>query len=128
MSSRVGFHGGSSIFELGSPADVAFFFRCIECFVVPKTPASDWSTVSDRLYKWYLRQEELEAAIRLMKSAQEVFSGLPGGAPLKEDALIDEAGETQLNWSIPKRLTLLSILRILRLVVHRCHNFCKEIR
>jgi len=101
MSSRVGFHGGSSIFELGNPADVAFFFRCIECFVVQKSPAADWSIVSDRLYKRYLRQEELEVAIRLMKSVQEVFGSLPGIAPLNENSLIDEAGKTRLNWSLP---------------------------
>lgn len=93
---NVGFYGGSSICELGPSADVALFFECLDAYVAKRHPEQDWSLLTDRLYRRYLKQDELDEASALMKKVQEIFTRMPStsvdwrGIPAK-------SGKTKLN-------------------------------
>ncbi|AUS44677.1 hypothetical protein CYD94_21240 (plasmid) [Ralstonia solanacearum] len=39
----IGFHGGSSLCELGTVSDVVLFFDCVRAFTAWKHPDRDWS-------------------------------------------------------------------------------------
>lgn len=95
---NVGFHGGSSICELGPSADVALFFKCLDAYVATPHPEQDWSLLTDRLYRRYLKQDELDEASLLMKEALKIFARVdsasvdwrgisvsPGGSRLDSD-------------------------------------------
>jgi hypothetical protein len=73
----VGFDGGHTIYELGPVSDVQLFFDCIQECVVPRNPDTDWTLLTDRLYRRYLRQAELEPASVLMERARTVLLSLP---------------------------------------------------
>ena len=72
----MGFYGGSSMYELGSTSDMVLFFDCIN-YVAQQHPETNWSLINDRLYRRYLRIEELDDASRLMDEIKVYFSKLP---------------------------------------------------
>ncbi len=65
--------GGSSLCELGPAADVEFFFECIHSFAVQRMSLPDIFLLTDRLYKRYLREDEVELASLLMKQLRTMF-------------------------------------------------------
>lgn len=69
----IGLYGGSSLLELGPAADVQLFFDCVNRFVVPKKPECNWDIVTDRLYRRYLRAEELPVADKILNIARCVL-------------------------------------------------------
>jgi len=71
---KIGVMGGTSIYELGPIKDVVLFFECLDYFVVNQYAEQDWSLLADRLYRRYLRIDELEQAGELMKKVKEIFS------------------------------------------------------
>jgi len=73
---KVGFIDVHSVYELGPVKDMILFFDCIDYFVVKHHPEQDWSLLTDRLYRRYLRLEELELARKLMQQVKEIFSKL----------------------------------------------------
>ena len=77
---NVGFHGGSSICELGPSADVALFFECLDAYAAKPHSGENWSLLTDRLYRRYLKQDELDEASALMKNAQEIFASVPSAS------------------------------------------------
>lgn len=77
---KIGFEGGHTVYELGPASDVVLFFECLDAFVVIKYLDQDWSLLSDRLYKRYLRQDELEESSTLMEKAKRIFFTLPGSS------------------------------------------------
>ena len=76
MSIKIGFTGGSTIVELGTDSDMRLFFDCILYYVPPKYPAPNWSLITDRLYRRYLKLEELDTAVALMKLVEKEFKQL----------------------------------------------------
>ena len=50
------------------------FFWSVNELVVKKHPQTDWSLITDRFYKRYLKWEELEPAAELMQRIQEIFA------------------------------------------------------
>jgi len=66
---KIGVMGGNSIYELGPLKDIVLFFDCIEYFVVKHHSEQDWSLLTDRLYRRYLRLEELETTRKLMEKS-----------------------------------------------------------
>ena len=74
LTMHVGFFGGSSICELGSIAYVAVFFSCLNRYAVDKSFNGSWSVLTDRLYRRYLRPEDMPMAVSLMAQAKEFFS------------------------------------------------------
>lgn len=76
----IGIAGGSLLCELGSKTDIHLFFDCLNTYVVSKYSEQDWSLLSDRLYKRYLRLNELDAALALMEQVRQKFAALPSNA------------------------------------------------
>ncbi|NBF08441.1 hypothetical protein [Pseudomonas sp. Fl4BN1] len=90
---RVGFQGGSSIFELGTASDMVCFFSVlrekagllkVELFLL------------DRLFRSYLRLEELEGTRILMLKSKESLSNVAGSVAALE-ALGWEMESSSLN-------------------------------
>lgn len=73
----VGLAGGSSLCELGPAADVELFFACVHAYAVPKLLAAEGSIVTDRLYRRYLREEEMGRAGDVMSRVQQIFRATP---------------------------------------------------
>lgn len=70
---NVGFIGGLHLFETGPVIDMDLFFQCIDGFT-QKHPDVDWTLITDRLYKKYLKEEEIPKAKELMEKIQGIFS------------------------------------------------------
>lgn len=77
---KVGIMGGSLLCELGTSVDIHLFFDCINTYVISKHPKQDWSLLADRLYKRYLRLNELDEASILMEKVRQIFTALPSNA------------------------------------------------
>lgn len=73
----VGFDGGHTVYDLGPVPDVVFFFSCVKAYVVDAYPDKDWEILTDRLYRRYLRKEELVSATVLMAEVREVLLSAP---------------------------------------------------
>lgn len=80
MRRTIGLTGGSLLCELGSKVDVHLFFDCLNTYVVSKHSEQDWHLLSDRLYKRYLRLNELDTALVLMSQVKQYFAALPSNA------------------------------------------------
>lgn len=93
---NVGFHGGSSICELGPSADVALFFECLDAYAAKHHPEKNWSLLTDRLYRRYLKQDELDEASTMMSSAKEVF-GRVSSDSVDWQRLLVTPGMSRLN-------------------------------
>ncbi|AKZ28541.1 hypothetical protein ACH51_19585 (plasmid) [Ralstonia solanacearum] len=81
MMKYVGFDGGHSIYELGLDSDLVLFFDCLRAYGEQAHPEQGWSLLKDRLYRRYLRLEELDKALTLMEQAQQIFAQHTGTAP-----------------------------------------------
>lgn len=77
---KIGFVGGGIICNLGTTSDLQLFFDCIEFYVAPKYPTQDWSVLTDRFYRRYLRLDELDNAVTLMKQVEKEFKQLDNNA------------------------------------------------
>ena len=60
---RFGFHGGNSIWELGSQRDMVVFFACLDRLARPSLSEAGRFVLFDRLFKRYLRPEDLDEAV-----------------------------------------------------------------
>lgn len=77
MVKTVGFYSSGSIDLIGLKKDILAFFWSVNEFVVKKYPQTDWSLITDRFYKRYLKLEELDSAFVLMEKIQEIFATIP---------------------------------------------------
>lgn len=68
---HVGFQGGSSIFELGFASDMVCFFSVIR---EKAEPSERDILILDRLFRHYLRLEDLKGATILMLKSKEQLS------------------------------------------------------
>ena len=98
----IGIDGGHTIYELGPVSDVVLFFDCLDLFVVKEQPEKDWSLLTDRLYRRYLKMDELESAAELMEFARKVFLTLPASS-VEWDYTMQEKKTT---WLDPSRNNL----------------------
>lgn len=73
MSKNIAFYGGHSIYTLGPANDVAVFFKCISRFVPEARSTGKFDLITDRLFRRYLKQNELDPAGRLMDLIKEAF-------------------------------------------------------
>lgn len=101
----IGFTGGGSLCELGPATDVQLFFDCLDQYVAQKYSEQDWSLLTDRLYRRYLRLAELDAASALMEQVKQVFAVLPNSAIEWQDISVD-LSKTRLE---PQKPTLADI-------------------
>jgi len=102
----IGFCGGSSICELGTVSDVVLFFECLDYFVVKKNPERDWSLLTDRLYRRYLKLEELSSALMIMNEVKEIFATVPSSEVNWKPELIGDKSKT---WLDPSHVNLADV-------------------
>ena len=76
----IGIAGGGTVWNLGTAQEIQLFFDCIETYVVKSFPNENWELITDRLYKRYLRPQELDVAVEKMKMIQKVFATIPNNA------------------------------------------------
>ncbi len=100
---KIGLDGGHTVYELGPVSDVVLFFGCLNAFVVSQYPENDWSLLTDRLYKRYLRQDDLEQAFALMERAKGIFLMLPRTTVEWDESL---QGNREVTWLDSKQDTL----------------------
>lgn len=93
---EIGFFGGGSICSLGPVSDVVLFFGCVDSFVVKKDKTQDWNLITDRLYRRYLKREELDSAKKLIEEIQIIFSKIPSGSIEWNEKVLDKQ-KTMLN-------------------------------
>lgn len=114
----VGLAGGGALCELGSVMDVRLFFDCLNTYVVEKHSEQDWSLLTDRLYRRYLRLEELDTASVLMAQVKQVFAAVSNKAINWQDMTADPA-KTRLD---PSKETLAEIFG----KYFECYAHCVE--
>ncbi|MCS4511929.1 hypothetical protein [Xylophilus ampelinus] len=98
---NIGFCGGSSLCEVGTISDVKLFFECLEFFVVKSDADKHWPLLTDRLYRRYLRIEELDEAGSLMKEAKNKFTTLASSEVNWKMELVGDRRRTWLDPSQP---------------------------
>ncbi|WP_175953346.1 hypothetical protein [Burkholderia sp. BCC0405] len=99
---KIGFHGGSSLCELGPASDVVLFFACIDQYVAQEHPETDWSLITDRLYRRYLPREDLARATDLMVRVREIFAQRPAASSIEWDAaMLEDRERSWLNPDLP---------------------------
>jgi len=96
---NIGFEGGHTIYELGSVSDVILFFECVDTFISKRYPDEDWSLLTDRLYRRYLRQDELEKTKILMNRVEKIFNSLSTSS-VNWDEVLSKPESTQLDPSL----------------------------
>ncbi|MBS0057358.1 hypothetical protein [Yersinia sp. Marseille-Q3913] len=74
---NVGFHGGHTVYEHGPAADMIVFFQCIALYGKNVQTDYDFSLLTDRLYRRYLRESELIPAMDLMSTVESLFCKIP---------------------------------------------------
>jgi hypothetical protein len=62
------------------PMICLYFFDCLQTYVASKDEQNDWSLLTDRLYRRYLKLDELELACNLMSKAKDAFEKLPSSS------------------------------------------------
>lgn len=77
MMKNIGFYVTSNIKKIGPKDDILAFFQLVNELAVKRHPGTDWSLITDRFYKRYLKWEELEPASALMQRIKEVFTNIP---------------------------------------------------
>jgi hypothetical protein len=70
---NVGFCGGSTLLELGPTSDMQAFFGCVE-LAVARLPQGDGGLLTDRLYRRYLKLEQLDAASEMLEQITGILS------------------------------------------------------
>ncbi|WP_082928441.1 hypothetical protein [Cupriavidus gilardii] len=98
---KIGFHGGHTIYELGPVPDVVLFFECLSIYVERQHPEQNWSLLTDRLYRRYLRLEELDAASALMEQARAIFAGVPCSVVEWDPRMLGNEDKTWLDPTLP---------------------------
>jgi hypothetical protein len=73
----VGFCGGSAVRELGPASDMQVFFGCLRLAIPHLAASDDTGLLTDRLYRRYLRLEELEPATALLTRVRKILRDLP---------------------------------------------------
>lgn len=95
MIRNVGFFGGAYIAELGPVADVQLFFDCTREFVFPFTSGREHQLV-DRLYKRYVRREDLSDTQKVMDKIYEAFNDV-SVRKIDLSALYESTAKTRLD-------------------------------
>jgi len=98
---KIGVMGGDSIYELGPVKDVVLFFECLDYFVVNRYEQQDWNLLTDRLYRRYLRIDELEPARELMRRVKEIFSQFTSDEVDWGEGIQGDINKTWLNAQQP---------------------------
>src|ERR1700754_2763403 len=104
---KIGFHGGARICELGPAPDVSLFFNCLRYYAERDHEEQDWGLLTDRLYRRYLRRNEVVPALALMVQAREIFAQKPAASSVEWDAAM--LANPEKSWLNPDQPTLADV-------------------
>lgn len=93
----IGLDGGHTTYELGPASDVVLFFDCLDSFARTAHPEKNWDVLMDRLYRRYLKIDDLEKAGELMELAREIFSSLKSSSVEWDYKMLSEREKTWLD-------------------------------
>ena len=93
----IGFYSDCLINKIGRKEDISAFFQLVNDLVVKKDFKTDWSLITDRFYKRYLKWEELDPASILMRRIQEIFADIPTNKVDWNSLSIDENTQLKLQ-------------------------------
>ena len=85
----IGFSGGALMSKLGNADDVMCFFNCIEQFV-SEGKEQKLDLLLNRLYRNYLKLDELDVAVSLMEEVQECFKSIDACKVEWSESLLNE--------------------------------------
>jgi len=71
---KVGFTRGALVVELGPSRDMLFCFNCLKSVCERQCPERNWGLLTERLFKYYVRQHEADETNELMQEAHDQFS------------------------------------------------------
>ena len=95
---NVGFCGGSEVRDLGSASVMKAFFKCVD-LAASRLPSNiDSSLLTDRLYRRYLRLEELAPAAALITQVRQILADIPADS-IDWKAMGWDSASTRLNLS-----------------------------
>ncbi|WP_324251753.1 hypothetical protein [Paraburkholderia gardini] len=80
---------------------MVLFFDCLRTYAEQAYPEQDWGLLTDRLYRRYLRLDELEAASALMEQVRQLFAGLPVSAIDWDSSILGNVEKTWLDSNQP---------------------------
>lgn len=78
------------------------FFECLHVYAEAVDSTVDWGLLIDRLYRRYLRLDELDPASTLMERARDLFEGLPTASSVDwGERKAADAGQSGLDLNQP---------------------------
>ncbi|MGN5479978.1 hypothetical protein ACTMU2_33565 [Cupriavidus basilensis] len=86
---------------------MVLFFECLRIYAEQEHPDQDWSLLTDRLYRRYLRLEELDKASSLMEKARQIFAQQPAASAVEWNAKM--LGSAEKSWLNPNQPTLADV-------------------
>ncbi|MEI7073916.1 hypothetical protein WCU79_17925, partial [Pectobacterium versatile] len=97
----IGLSGGDLVVELGTVNDFSLFFQCVNDLTKWKYPDEDWNLLMDRLYKRYLRLEELTLTKEKMNRVRDLFSIVPNTSIYWDNETTASRNKSWLNTNQP---------------------------
>jgi len=98
---NIAFYGGGVICQLGPVSDVVLFFDCIRAFVTEQNEGTDWTLLTDALYRRYLRDTEFALAVGLMARVKAVFQQTPAPAVDWNPTMSGDSAKSILDPCLP---------------------------
>ena len=83
------------------------FFACIKRFALEDHAERGWCLIADRLYRRYLRREELKPALALMGQVREIFAQQPAKTAIEWDGAM--LANPEKSWLNPEQSTLAEV-------------------
>lgn len=74
IKESIAISGGGIMLEIGSEVEMQMFFNAIAKYSKIHDPNTDYNVILDRLYKRYLKLEEVSLANALLKRIQIIFT------------------------------------------------------
>ncbi len=71
---NVGFYGGTEIRQICPASDMQTFFGCVRLAAARLTAGGDNGLLTDRLYRRYLRRDELAPASSMLMEVREILT------------------------------------------------------
>jgi hypothetical protein len=77
---NVGFRGGSTVRDLGTATDMKAFFHFVRRGLLDLENGGDYELLTDRLYRRYLRLEDLDKTSTFAQDIHDILMRMPSGS------------------------------------------------
>jgi hypothetical protein len=72
---KIGFNTTSLVCEIGNKFEVMFFFKCLNKYIT-KYDIENIDLVSDRLYKKYVKLDDIECTLGILRRVRNIFESI----------------------------------------------------